>query len=130
MDAKPTRYRPKLKVWEKTRVAARAMRRAPTEAEALLWNHLRNRHLAGFRFRRQHPIDRFVVDFCCPAVRLVVEVDGGIHKGMQEQDRARERFLRELGFDVVRFSNEAVLRETDRVLSDIRLALQRSDSSA
>jgi very-short-patch-repair endonuclease len=129
MGAKPSRYRPRIKVWEKTKVAARELRKEQTNAEALLWERLRKRALEGHRFRRQHPIDRFIVDFCCPSHRLVVELDGGIHLGQRERDRARERILDELGFRVVRFSNEQVLNETERVLAALLHELRQIETA-
>jgi very-short-patch-repair endonuclease len=129
MNSRPNRYRPPMKVWEKTRPAAQAMRKSPTAAEAVLWERLRNRKLAGYRFRRQHPIDRFVVDFCCPSVRLVVEVDGGIHDTLRDADEARERLLNELGFKVLRFTNDQVLQRTDWVLEQIHGALRQMESA-
>ena len=100
------------------------MRTEPTEGEAVLWERLRDRRLANHRFRRQHPIDRLVVDFCCPSVRLIVEVDGGIHAAQREPDKARERLLGELGFKVVRFTNEQVLQQTEWVLERIQQTLR------
>ncbi|MQY72086.1 MAG: DUF559 domain-containing protein, partial [Dehalococcoidia bacterium] len=67
-------------LWEKLKPLAREMRRAPTLAEEVLWQHLRNSQMGGFKFRRQHPIDRFIVDFYCFKIRLVIEVDGPVHQ--------------------------------------------------
>jgi very-short-patch-repair endonuclease len=91
-----------------------------TPAEAMLWERLRKDRLDGYRFRRQHPIGPFITDFCCPAVRLVVEVDGPIHRLQQEQDAARRAYLEERGYQVVRFSNDEVVFSIDTVLQRIR----------
>ena len=97
------------------------MRKRPTRAEMMLWQHLRGKRMRGFRFRRQQPIDRFIVDFYCRQARLVVEVDGSSHQMEEaaEYDEQRTRFLNDLGLSVLRFSNEQVIYETDAVLNTI-----------
>jgi very-short-patch-repair endonuclease len=99
------------------------MRREPTPAEQKLWQKLRHKQLLGFKFRRQHVIDRFIVDFYCGEGRLVVEVDGGVHQYTEEEDAIRQEFLESLGLRVVRFRNElficrrcTVLRNTHQYL--------------
>lgn len=74
----------------------------------------------GVKFRRQHAIGPYVVDFVCMAHRLIVEVDGGQHALRHEQDTARTRYLEDRGFTVVRFWNHDVLRDTDAVVAAIR----------
>ena len=103
-------------------LAARLLRSNLTEAEAQLWQALRRKQL-GVRFRRQHPIERFVVDFCCPACKLIVEVDGEVHLAQAEADAARTERLECLGYRVLRFSNQAVLGQLDWVLAEIRQAM-------
>lgn len=98
---------------------ARRLRAQPTQAETLLWRHLRNRQLDGWKFKRQFPIDRFVVDFCCTEARLVVELDGGQHEQQTEQDAARTEVLSAMGYLVVRFWNNDVLSNIDGVLETI-----------
>jgi very-short-patch-repair endonuclease len=95
------------------------MRREPTPGELEMWERLRRRKLRGLRFRRQVVIDRFIVDFFCPQLRLVVEVDGPIHEGRHERDADRTRALEALGLRVLRFSNEEALREGDAVVACI-----------
>ncbi|MCB1887923.1 MAG: endonuclease domain-containing protein [Rhodocyclaceae bacterium] len=105
----------------------RALRRRSTDAERLLWRHLRGRQLGGMRFRRQHPFLDYVLDFVCLEARLVVELDGGQHLDSTE-DAARDARLRAAGFDVLRFWNHEVLGETEAVLTRLHLALaERSD---
>ena len=100
---------------------ARYMRKNLTPAESILWQRLRRKQVGGLRFRRQHPIGRFIVDFYCAEVKLVIEVDGAVHfqPGHDEYDAARQGFLEQLGLNVLRFDNAQVLRETDKVLEAI-----------
>jgi very-short-patch-repair endonuclease len=95
------------------------MRHEPTPAEKQLWQKLRNKQILGFKFRRQHSIDRFIVDFYCGEVGLVVEVDGAIHDYTHEEDRLRQDFLESLGLRVLRFTNAEVLTSMDGVLQVI-----------
>ena len=97
---------------------ARALRREMTDAERLLWLHLRRKQLAGFRFRRQYSIGPYIADFVCLEAKLVVEVDGGQHvQSLQDEDR--DNLLSELGFRVVRFWNSDMLNDVGRVLAEI-----------
>ncbi|HEX8996748.1 MAG TPA: DUF559 domain-containing protein [Ktedonobacterales bacterium] len=105
------------------RELARSFRRNPTPAEQLLWAHLRGGQLAGARFRRQHFIAGFIVDFYCHSARLVVEVDGGIHRGQAKEDALREQALLDFGLNIVRFSNDAVMGDMTGVLQRIAAAL-------
>jgi very-short-patch-repair endonuclease len=98
---------------------ARGMRNEPTCAEALLWEKLRKRQLGGLKFRRQHIIHVFIVDFYCPAARLVIEIDGSVHAVQEDYDQEREACLEALGYEVVRFSNEDVEEEIEMVLAGI-----------
>ena len=104
---------------------ARSMRKFPTQAEAVLWKRLRKRKMKGFRFRRQHPIVRFIVDFYCAEAKLVVEVDGSVHDepGYEEYDADRKQFLESLGLRVIRFTNAEVVADTDTVVGVIADAL-------
>ena len=99
---------------------AKRMRHVPTEAESLLWRHIRAGRLSSFRFRRQQPIGSFIVDFVCFAQKLVVEVDGGQHTDAQAPDLVRTRWLESQGFDVIRFWNDDVLLRTNHVLDEMR----------
>jgi very-short-patch-repair endonuclease len=102
------------------------MRCEPTPAEERLWQKLRNKQLLGLKFRRQHSVERFIVDFYCGKVRLVVEVDGLIHDYTQEEDALRQAFLESLGLRVLRFSNAEVLNSVDGVLEVMAAYLQGS----
>ena len=103
-------------LWAKIKPLARQMRHAPTPAENALWQRLRRKGVGEVGFRRQHPIDRFIVDFYCHKALLVVEVDGSIHDYTVEEDAIRQEFLESLGLRVIRFSNADVLQNLDGVL--------------
>ena len=102
---------------------ARRLRRRATDAERRLWRALRNRRMAGAKFRRQHPVGRYIVDFVCLEHRLAIEVDGGQHILQAEHDEKRTAFLASQGFRVLRFWNHDVLLRTDEVLEAIYRAL-------
>jgi len=105
---------------------AGVLRRNMTPAEKVLWEHLRNRKMEGLRFRRQHPIDIFVVDFFCYEKMLVVEVDGGIHDELNQAERDNQRtiMLNKYNIRVIRFTNEQVMKEIRFVLNQIRNAIK------
>ena len=100
---------------------ARSLRSKQTDAEQLLWGLVRDRRLAGKKFRRQHPIGRYILDFYCHEFRLAVELDGGQHddEETRSRDDRRSRFLREQGVRVVRFWNHDVLLQTESVLESL-----------
>jgi very-short-patch-repair endonuclease len=104
---------------------ARGLRRNMTDAEQRLWYYLRNRHLTGKKFRRQHEIDRYIVDFVCPEASLIVELDGGQHAEMMAADADRTRRLEAMGYRVLRFWNHDVLTNTEAVLEVILEAVAR-----
>jgi very-short-patch-repair endonuclease len=104
------------------RDAACELRRTPTSSEALLWSRLRQKQL-GARFRTQHALGRFILDFYCVEARLAIELDGGIHEAQQERDRERDAALRAAGLRVLRFSNEDVDQRLDAVVAEIARAL-------
>ena len=92
-----------------------------TPAEAFLWKNLQKRQLKGRKFRRQHSIENFIVDFYCPEEKLIIELDGEIHKNAtaEEKDRKRDKRLEELGFKVLRFENKMVFDFLPSVLKEI-----------
>jgi len=98
------------------------LRRNMTKAERILWNHLRNKQLDGYRFRRQHPVKDFVVDFFCYEAMLVVEVDGSVHSEhtQAERDIERTRLLNQLGIGVIRFANDEVESNINEVITRIK----------
>jgi very-short-patch-repair endonuclease len=102
---------------------AKELRREQTPAEQKLWARLRGKQLLGFKFRRQHPIGRFIVDFCCTRPKLVIEIDGDSHASQVEYDGSRTAHLEGLGYTVVRFTNEQVHRRLDAILDEIARTL-------
>ena len=98
------------------------MRREQTPCEQILWQHLRGGKL-GVKVRRQHPVGRFIADFCCIERHLIIEVDGSVHQQQCERDAERTLMLEALGYRVLRFTNQQVLYETAAVLVRIRAAL-------
>jgi len=109
--------------------AARALRRQATFPERLLWSRLRSDRL-GATFRRQQPVGAYVVDFYCPAVRLVVEVDGRSHDGRYAEDAARQEALERAGLRVLRFTNDEVLADLDGVVARLRAWLETNGLDA
>lgn len=105
---------------------AERLRKNPTESERILWEHLRKRQLGGYRFLRQHPLyyehnnnDHFffVPDFYCPEIKLIIELDGGIHLKQKERDENRDKILESKGFKIIRINNED--------LSDLNILKER-----
>jgi very-short-patch-repair endonuclease len=115
-------------LWAKLKPFAQQMRRQPTAAEHMLWQALRRRQVDGFKFRRQHTIERFIVDFYCPEASLIIEVDGPIHEYTAEKDAIRQAFLEAQGHRVVRITNEAVFQALPEVIEYIRAALHTAES--
>ena len=100
---------------------AQHMRKAPTDAESILWRFLKEKQL-GYKFRRQHVIDTYIVDFVCLQSKLVIEVDGKYHNQAEQKewDELRRRKLTELGFTVIRFTNEQVTCDIENTISSIK----------
>lgn len=109
---------------------ARTLRRNQTDAEQRIWRHIRNRRLGGYKFRRQAPIGPYIADFVCFERNLIVELDGGQHLDQGWKDARRTVFLESRGFSVVRFWDNEVLRETDKVLGVIFDLLNTPSSPA
>jgi very-short-patch-repair endonuclease len=100
---------------------ARELRRPMTPQEAKLWQCLRRKQLYGIKFRRQHPMGRFILDFFCYQHRLVIEIDGGFHAEPEQQryDEARTEWLEGLGQRVIRFTNRDIDTNIEVVLQEI-----------
>lgn len=101
----------------------RRLRNQLTDAERVLWRHLRGRQLADFKFRRQHPYCDYILDFVCLERKLVVELDGSQHLDNAAYDAKRDAYLEQAGFVVLRFWDNQVLQETESVLAAIWQAL-------
>ena len=114
---------------ENQRSRSRDLRRNATDAERLLWKHLRQRQFEGLHFRRQVPIGSYFADFLCHQYKLIVEIDGGHHNSstQTEYDKTRDDFLRDQGFQVLRFWNNDVMGNLEGVLSSIRMAVKERD---
>jgi formimidoylglutamate deiminase len=117
-----------LREWSREKISesiltnARSLRKIETEAEKFLWSFLKGRKLDNWKFRRQQPLEGFILDFYCDAAKLGVELDGQIHsiKEISEYDEQRTQFLNEFGIEIIRFSNDEVLKNADQVLDKIK----------
>jgi very-short-patch-repair endonuclease len=98
---------------------SRLLRREMTEAEAVLWSHLRGSKLNGLKFRRQQVVDGFIADFYCHSAGLIIECDGSVHQSQRAYDEDRDAILRARGLQILRFENEVVLNHLQRVLDTI-----------
>ena len=106
---------------KETREPRKALRQKQTDAERVLWSKLRNKQVNGLKFFRQYGIGRYIADFYCSKIRLVIEVDGGQHyvEEGKAYDAIREQVFRSLGITTIRFSNIEVLKQLDAVLEKI-----------
>ena len=110
-------------LWRRLKPQARRMRRNSTSAEDKLWQRLRRHQVGGLKFRRQHSLGRFVVDFYCAKANLVIEVDGPVHDGHAERDISRQEYIEALGFRVLRFTNDQIDNSLESVVGCISEAL-------
>ena len=103
---------------------AKDLRKNMTPAELKLWEHIKDNKILGLRFRRQHPIGIFIADFYCHKIKLVIELDGGIHNNPENKgyDKNRTAELERLGIKVIRFKNEEVLENVEEVISKLNKA--------
>ena len=98
---------------------AKSLRKNSTKAETLLWSRIRSRQLEGIKFRRQQPIENYIVDFVSFEERIIIELDGGQHADLKQKDQRRDKRLTENGYTVLRFWNNDVLENIDAVLEII-----------
>ena len=105
---------------------ARSLRENQTKSEGLLWSILRAKQVCGLKFRRQHPIGLWIVDFACPEKMLVVEIDGGYHDKTQEGDIGRQKSIEQLGWKFLRFTDEDVEEDAEAVARAVAKALNVS----
>jgi len=111
-----------------TKELSRELRKQQTDAEKIIWDRIRNRLLCGKKFTRQHPIKFiinnqqrfFIADFYCAEYKFIIEADGKIHDNQKEYDQLRDWIIHELGYKVLRFTNEEILSETEKVLEKIK----------
>lgn len=106
---------------------AEILRKNMTEAEMILWDVLKNRKFNNLKFRRQHPIQLFIVDFYCHQLGLVIEIDGEYHQFEQQikYDESRTEILQEFGILVIRYSNDSILNNLDNVLLELNEIVQK-----
>ena len=103
---------------------AKQLHRNMTHAEVKLWARLRAHRLEGVHFRNQHAIGKYVVDFCAPGKKLIIELDGSQHIEQEEYDKERTAYLESKGYKVIRFWNNDVMKDIDGVIRAIMLALE------
>jgi very-short-patch-repair endonuclease len=120
-SSKPDRIRgTSQELWQ----AARSLRLNMTPAEEKLWSALQNKQVLGKRFRRQHAVGRYVLDFYCPACKLAIELDGSVHDDRQEEDAIRTQEIERYGYQVIRFDNAEVMKNLEQVVQQIAEVLQ------
>ncbi len=110
------KHRKRKRVAPTTRERSQQLRTNSTFPEQRLWSMLRARQLGGMKFRRQHPVEPYVVDFLCASAKLVIELDGESHDGRLRYDDRRTQHLEDLGFQVLRVTNDDVLTNLDGVM--------------
>ena len=103
------------------------MRKSPTKAEAILWNCLSGKQVQGLKFRRQHPLGSFVLDFYCHQIKLCIELDGKIHQAetQKEYDIERTKLLNDKGIFEIRFANEIILNHITDALNEIEKTVRQ-----
>jgi very-short-patch-repair endonuclease len=108
-----------------------SLRNRSTSAEAALWKILKSKNLDGRKFRRQYSIDSYIVDFCCPSEKLIIELDGDPHGEYFkiQKDENRDKYLENLGFTVLRFENRFVFQEPEFVKNEIRKIINKKDET-
>jgi very-short-patch-repair endonuclease len=99
------------------------MRNSLTDAERTLWTQLKGKQVLGCKFRCQHPIYRYILDFYCHDKKLAIEIDGNIHKIRKDYDEYRDNFIKSLGIRTLRFDNSEVIQDVDSVLVKIKAEL-------
>ena len=99
---------------------ARDLRQRSTKAEQIMWKTLRNRQFDDLKFYRQYPIGPYVVDFYNRPLRIIIEIDGGVHIGREFEDKRRQTYLEEKGFSVIRFTNDQVINDLNQIVEEIR----------
>lgn len=104
----------------------RDLRKNPTDAEACIWEILRDRKLNGYKFRRQHPLTGYVLDFYCPELKLAIEIDGQVHRNAEQiaYDQDRTKILKESGVSIIRFWNSEVINELPSVIDRINTLIK------
>ncbi len=104
-----------VRYWTDLVFMAKQNRKNPTEAEQKMWNEYLSRNKTGFRFLRQKPIFRFILDFYCSELNLAIEIDGNSHNKKKETDIERDKFLKQVGIETIRFTNEQVINNPEYI---------------
>jgi very-short-patch-repair endonuclease len=102
---------------------AQEMRKNLTPCEEILWDKLKEKKLNGCKFRRQHPFNRYILDFYCHENKLAIEVDGDVHRDKCDQDEFRDKYLGSVGIKTIRIKNDEILHSIDEVLTKIMTSL-------
>jgi len=123
MSVQDNRWRTIPELWEKLKPVAHEKRKQPTEAEKTLWKYLRKHQVHGLSFRREHCVGQFIVDFYCRDAKLVIEVDGPIHQYQAVEDKTRQEYLENCKLKVLRFTNDMVLNNIEKVMEKIEIFL-------
>lgn len=110
---------------------AKQLRKNMTHAEMIMWGYLKE-NFEGLRFRRQHPVSMYIADFYCHKLRLIIEIDGSVHDdpGVKENDITRENNLKQMGYKIIRFTNNSVEKQGENVLNELKnfvAQLQKQD---
>jgi very-short-patch-repair endonuclease len=115
----------RLRCSDTAQFSAKRLRSEQTDAETILWSYLRGSRLEGYKFKRQHPVGKYVLDFYCSLCRLAIELDGGQHNEEEQRGKDQERtnYFRKLGIKVIRFWNHEVFENIDGVLEEIKMQL-------
>jgi very-short-patch-repair endonuclease len=108
-----------------------SLRNRSTSAEAVLWDILKSKNLDGRKFRRQYSIGSYIVDFCCPSEKLIIELDGDPHGEYHkiQEDENRDKYIESLGFTVLRFENRFVFQEPEYLKNEIRKVINKNDET-
>lgn len=101
------------------KLLSRENRKNPTEAEKIIWQELLMKNKTGFKFLRQKPINRFIVDFYCSQLNLAIEIDGGYHQKNKNYDESRDKFLKQIGINTIRVTNDEILKNIEDVKKKI-----------
>ena len=122
-----------VRYWSDLTQMAKLNRKNPTEAEKVMWDEYLSNDKTGFRFLRQKPIHRFIVDFYCVKLSLAIEIDGSSHNKKKGNDEMRDKFLYQVGIETIRFTNEQIINDIENVNNEIlkvcsSLALSRGGS--
>jgi very-short-patch-repair endonuclease len=121
-------YQTMQRISPQTKNFSRQLRSKMTDAESHLWRRLRGRQIGGLKFRRQHPVGKFILDFACVELKLAIEVDGGQHGELLTSDRTRTTWLEQQGWEILRFWNNEILQNTEDVLEQIHHTITVSSS--